>query len=93
MTIQGSIRKDMVAACYKYRLTADHAPKLADMTPEQMQTLVANLGHECLFRPRDDFLQLLSSLPGLLGALSTVRANRRPKARRVPLERRLAKNP
>ena len=92
MTIQGSIRKDPVAACYKYRLTADHAPKLADMTPEQMQTLVANLGHECLFRPRDDFLQLLSSPLGLLSALSTVRAKRQPKARRTPLDRRLARN-
>ena len=75
LTIQASIRKDPVAACYKFKLTAEQAPKIADLSLEQLQTFVANLGHECLFTLREDFLQMLDSPPGLLRALSTVRAS------------------
>lgn len=73
MALQASIRQDPIAACYKYRLSADQAPKVADLPPEKIQTLVANLGHECLFIPREDLLQLLEAPPGLVGPLSTVR--------------------
>jgi hypothetical protein len=75
LTIQASIREDPVAACYKYRVRAEQASRLADLAPEQMQRLVANLGHQCLFMPRDDILQLLEAPPGLLAPLSSVRAS------------------
>jgi hypothetical protein len=74
MAIQASIRKDPVAACYIYRLSADQAPKIAEMGPEKIQTVVANLGSECLCTPRHDLLQLVDAPPGLLGPLAAVRA-------------------
>lgn len=75
MTIQADILRDPIAACHKYRLNAALAPKLAALSPDQMQSLIVNLNHEFLFILRDDFAQLLDSPSGLLGTLSTVRAS------------------
>lgn len=74
MAMQSSIRKDLVLACYKYKLTAEQAPKVAELGPEKIQALVANLGQESLFIPRQDLLQLLEAPPALVGPLSAVRA-------------------
>ena len=72
MTLQASIRKDPVAACYQYRLNAKQAPEIADIPPEKLQSLVANLGHTLLFEPRPDIPELLKMPAGLIGALSAV---------------------
>jgi hypothetical protein len=73
MTIQASIKKDPVAACYKFNLSADQAPRVEALGQEQLQAIVANRGHESLFKLREDFWQLLDAPPGLQGPLSTVR--------------------
>lgn len=91
MAIQASVRKDPIAACYKYGLSADQAPKVAELPPEKIQTLVANLAHACLFTPRHDFLQLLEAPAGLVGPLSTVRAPHPDFALFSPVDRRNGK--
>lgn len=85
MTIQASIKRDPVAACYKFNLAADQAHRIEDLRQEQLQAIVANRGPESLFNLRDDFWQLLTAPPGLHGVLSTVRLSaavqNTPKAR------------
>ena len=73
MTIQASIKKDPLAACYKFNLRDDQAHRVAGLGQQQLQAIVANRGHESLFNLRDDFWQLLDAPPGLQGPLSTVR--------------------
>ncbi len=73
MTIQASLKKDLVGACYKFNLSVDQAPRVEGLGQEQLQAIVANRGHESLFKLREDFWQLLDAPPGLQGPLSTVR--------------------
>lgn len=73
MTIQASIKNDRVAACLKFNLSADEAPRIEGLRHEQLQAIVANRGHESLFKLREDFWRLLDAPPGLQGLLSTVR--------------------
>jgi hypothetical protein len=91
MTIQAGIRQDPVAACYKYRLTAQQAPSIANLPPDQIHTIIANLGHESLFTPRQDLLQLLEAPPGLLIPLSAVRESHPHDHSSAPVERRITK--
>ena len=49
MTIQASIKKDPVAACYKFNLRADQAHRVEGLGQQQLQAIVANRGHESLF--------------------------------------------
>jgi len=78
MTVQASIKKDPVAACYKFNLRDDQAHRVAGLGQQQLQAIVANRGHESLFNLRDDFWQLLDAPLGLQGPLSTVRKAETP---------------
>ena len=73
MTLQASIKQDPVAACYQFNLRDDQARRLEALGHQHLQTIVANRGHESLFKIRDDFWPLLDAPPGLQGPLSTVR--------------------
>ena len=73
MTIQASIKKDPLAACYKFNLRDDQAHRIEGLGLQQLQAIVANRGQESLFKLRDDFWPLLDAPPGLQGPLSTVR--------------------
>ena len=73
MTIQASIKKDPLAACYKFNLRDDQAHRVEGLGQQQLQAIVANRGQESLFKLRDDFWQLLDAPPGLQGPLATVR--------------------
>lgn len=73
MTVQASLRKDPVAACCKFNLSADQARRVESLGQEELQTIVANRGHESLFKLRDDFWPLLDAPAGLQGPLSSVR--------------------
>ena len=82
MTIQASIKKDPVAACYKFNLRDDQAHRVEGLGQQQLQAIVANRGHESLFKLRDDFWQLArcpSRSPGSLvhGAQSRDSGHRR----------------
>lgn len=72
MTIQASIKKDPLAACYKFNLRDDQAHRVEGLGQQQLQAIVANRGQESLFKLRDDFWQLLDAPPGLQGPLATV---------------------
>lgn len=73
MTVQASVRKDPVAACCKFNLSAAQAHRVESLGQEELQTIVANRGHESLFKLRDDFWPLLDAPAGLQGPLSSVR--------------------
>ena len=73
MTIQASIKKDPVAACYRFNLMDDQARRVEGLGQQQLQAIVANRGDESLFKLRDDFWLLLDAPPGLQVPLSTVR--------------------
>ena len=73
MTIQASVEKDPVTTCFKFNLSADEAARIDGLRQEQLQAIVANRGHESLFKLREDFWALLDIPPGLQGTLSRVR--------------------
>ena len=73
MTIQASIKRDPMAACYRFNLRDDQAHRIEGLGLQQLQAIVANRGQESLFKLRDDFWPLLDAPPGLQGPLSTVR--------------------
>jgi hypothetical protein len=91
MAMQASIRKDPIAACYTFRLTADQAPIIANLRSEKIQILIANLAHESLFYPRHDLLQLLETPPGLIGPMAAVRAKCSDPPPFSPVDRRHGK--
>ncbi len=88
LAIQTSIRKDPIAACYKFKLSVEQANKAAAIPTEKIQAFVANFGQECLFTVRQDLLQLLDEPPGLLRSLATVRVSPPASAGTLPLDRR-----
>jgi len=73
MTIQASIKRDPVAACYRFNLRDDQAQRVEGLGQQQLQAIVANRGEESLVKLRDDFWPLLDAPPGLQVPLSTVR--------------------
>lgn len=73
MTIQASIKKDPVAACFKFNLSAAQAQRFEGLGQQQLQAIVANRADESLFKLRDDFWPLLDAPLGLQVPLSTVR--------------------
>jgi len=73
MTIQASIKKDRVAACFKFNLSAAQAQRVEGLGQQELQAIVANRADESLFKLRDDFWPLLDAPLGLQVLLSTVR--------------------
>ena len=73
LTIQASIKRDPVTACYRFNLRDDQARRIAGLGQQQLQAIVANRGDVSLFKLRDDFWPLLDAPPGLQVPLSTVR--------------------
>ena len=73
MTIQASITKDPVIACFKFNLSAVQAQRVEGLGQQQLQAIVANRADESLFKLRDDFWPLLEAPPGLQVPLSIVR--------------------
>jgi len=73
MTIQASVKKDPVTTCFKFNLSAYEGARIDGLRPEQLQAIVANRGHESLFKLREDFWDLIDAPLGLQGALSRVR--------------------
>lgn len=88
LAIQASIRRDPVAACYKFKLGAQQATQLADVPPEKVQAFVANLGHESVFTLRGDLFQLMAAPPGLQRPLATVHVDEPAAPITPPIERR-----
>lgn len=80
ITLKDNIKQDPVAACCKFGLRAEHASFLADLSVERIFALVANVGQESLFPPRDDLLALLSVPVPLAGPITSVRPARKQAA-------------
>ena len=59
MTIQAGIKRDPVAACYRFNLRDDQAQQVEGLGQQQLQAIVANRGEDSLFKLRDDFWPLL----------------------------------
>lgn len=60
VTIRDSIKQDRIAACCKFGLCDAQARFLESLSIDQILMLVANLGQECLFLPRQDIVSLLA---------------------------------
>lgn len=72
VTMQASVRKDAVDACSRFHLSPQQARQIEALGHDQIQVIVANLGHESLVELRGDFWRLLHAPTGLLGPLSAV---------------------
>lgn len=66
MTIRDHIKRDAVSACCRFGLRAEQANFFAELSIDRILAIVANIGEECLFPPRQDLFALLE-LP--LGAV------------------------
>jgi hypothetical protein len=73
LTLQANIKKDPVAACFKFNLSVEEGTRVESLGQQQLQAIVANRGEESLFKLRDDFWPLLDAPPGLQVPLSAVR--------------------
>jgi len=62
-------KEDSAGACSRFGLDADQAAFLCSLAFQQLLTLVAHLGDECLFPPRADLVQVLSWPPQLSGPM------------------------
>ena len=94
MTIQASIKKDPVAACYQFNLRDDQAHRVEGLGQQQLQAIVANRGHESLFKLARRFLAVArctSRSPGSLvhGAHSRDSGHRRRTPGQCPDASRL----
>jgi hypothetical protein len=73
ITMRDNIKRDPVSACCKFGLRADQARSFGDLTIDHILAMVANVGQECLFPPRDDLLALLKLPVPLAGPITSVR--------------------
>lgn len=77
ITIRDHIKRDPVSACCRFGLHAEQARFFADLSIDRILALVANVGQECLFPPRDDLLALLTLPAPLAGPITSVRPRRK----------------
>ncbi|AEF88736.1 hypothetical protein DelCs14_1707 [Delftia sp. Cs1-4] len=72
LTMRDSISRDRVMACGLFGLREPDAQYLSSLSPTQILAIVANVGNETLFAPRNDLFALLQSPLPLAGALCAV---------------------
>ena len=72
ITIRDNIKHDLVSACCEFGLRADQASFFGDLSINQILIIVANVGQECLFPPRQDILSLLKLPLPLSGPITSV---------------------
>ena len=73
LTMRDNIHQDRVSACCKFGLHVEQAQCFAGTSIEQILAIVANVGEECLFPPRQDLFDLLNLPAPLAGAIASVR--------------------
>lgn len=88
ITLRDNIKRDPVSACCKFGLRADQATFFGDLSLEHILAMVANVGQECLFPPREDLLTILKLPVPLLGPFTSVRPPRKavPSATRAAVQ-------
>ena len=72
LTVQANLRRDFITTCYRFHLPADAGVKLQDMSVDAIHLLAANVPGESLFKPLDNFCDLLDAPLGLALVMSTV---------------------
>lgn len=72
ITIRDGIKRDPVSTCCQFGLRADQASFFGDLSIDQIFVIVANIGQECLFPPRQDLLSLLGLPLPLAGPITSV---------------------
>lgn len=61
--VRDAARSDVVGACCRFGLTHDQLETISQLTPAEVLRLVARMGDEALFAPREDLGHLLKT-PG-----------------------------
>lgn len=67
------LAKDRLGTSRHFDLTPALAEYLLELSPDQLWTLVANVGSHTLFPPRRDFLKLVQVPPPLARIIATSR--------------------
>ena len=57
--LQDAIRRDPMAACFRYGISAPRAAKVVELTPAQRARLIDAFGQQCVFRPAEQFWDAL----------------------------------
>jgi Flagellar transcriptional activator (FlhD) len=80
--VRDAARSDLVGACCRFGLTHDQLRAISELTPADVLRLVARMGDEALFAPREDLASLLSTPTSVLPLVAASR--RRVPAKRSP---------
>jgi hypothetical protein len=72
ITMKDSIKHDLISGCCKFGLHIEQARFLSELSFDQILAMVANIGHECLFPPRQDLVSLLRLPLPLAGPIASV---------------------
>jgi hypothetical protein len=80
--IRDAARDDAGAACCRYGLTLAQLKAISELPPDEVMAIVAGMGNEALFFPRDDLDRLLK-LPRSVAAVLASATPRAP-ARATP---------
>jgi len=76
-TVRDAAREDPIAACCRYGISRDLLEMLSKLTPENVMHIVARLGDEVLFPPREDLGTLLSAPPTVMPLLAAANGHGR----------------
>ena len=77
--IRDAARADLGTACCRFGLTLAQLEAISDLPPDGVMAIIAGMGNEALFFPREDLDRLLR-LPAAVSAV-LVSATARPPAR------------
>jgi hypothetical protein len=80
--IRDAARDDPGTACCRFGLTLVQLKAISELPPDEVMAIVAGMGNEALFLPRDDLDRLLK-LP--LGVSALLASATRTPARATPL--------
>lgn len=73
ITIRDHIKRDVVSACCRFGLRAEQANSFGELSIDRILAIVANIGQECLFPPRQDLFALLELPAPLARPITSVR--------------------
>jgi hypothetical protein len=71
--VRDAAREDLAIACCRFGLPVEQLKAISELSPAAVMQIVASMGDEALFAPRDDLGKLLTVPPAVLPVVSSAR--------------------
>lgn len=72
--VRDAARSDLAAACCRFGLTLDQLRAIGQLTPADVMRIIARMGDEALFAPREDLDSLLATPATVLPLVASSRS-------------------